>query len=317
MADLARRARMSDRSFARRFVAETGTTPHRWLTLQRVLLAQRLLEDTDLGVDEVAERCGFGSGALLRHHFRKIVGVAPADYRRTFRAAPCPEPAVAALIARCSTSTVREGRIGTRPRREESRMTSARPRVAVIGAGPSGLYAAAALLASGDPVDVDVLDRLPAPYGLVRYGVAPDHVKMKSVIRVLQQPFGPARCEFLGGVQLGDGRRCRSRCCASTSTRSCTPPAARWTAGSASRARTWTVSSAPGLFVSWYCGHPDHVGLAPLLDRPGVAVVGAGNVALDVARVLARTAGRDGQHRRPRPRAGGPARQRGHATCTC
>lgn len=85
---LARRARMSDRSFARRFVVETGTTPHRWLTVARVLLAQRLLEDTTLGVDDVAERCGFGSGALLRHHFRKAVGVAPADYRRTFRGVP-------------------------------------------------------------------------------------------------------------------------------------------------------------------------------------------------------------------------------------
>ncbi|HEV7470083.1 MAG TPA: helix-turn-helix domain-containing protein [Pseudonocardia sp.] len=85
VADLARRAAMSERTFARRFTTETGTTPHRWLTRQRVLHARRLLEDTDLGVDAVAARCGFGSATLLRHHFRKVVGVAPAGYRRTFR----------------------------------------------------------------------------------------------------------------------------------------------------------------------------------------------------------------------------------------
>lgn len=85
-AQLAARARMSERTFARRFVAETGTTPHRWLTLQRVLHARRLLEDTTLGVEEIAHACGLASGALLRHHFRRAVGVTPADYRRSFSA---------------------------------------------------------------------------------------------------------------------------------------------------------------------------------------------------------------------------------------
>jgi AraC family transcriptional activator FtrA len=69
-------------------VAETGTTPHRWLSMQRVLLARQLLEETTLGIDEIAERSGFGSAALLRHHFHRVVGVAPKDYRRTFAQSP-------------------------------------------------------------------------------------------------------------------------------------------------------------------------------------------------------------------------------------
>jgi transcriptional regulator GlxA family with amidase domain len=87
VADLARRAAMSERTFARHFAAATGTTPHKWLTLRRVQLAQRLLESTDLGMDAVAARAGFGGAALLRHHFRRVVGVPPGDYRRTFACA--------------------------------------------------------------------------------------------------------------------------------------------------------------------------------------------------------------------------------------
>jgi AraC family transcriptional activator FtrA len=87
VAELARRARLSERTFARRFLAETGTTPHRWLSTQRVLHARQLLEQTHLSIDEIAQQCGFGGAALLRHHFHRAVGVSPTDYRRTFACA--------------------------------------------------------------------------------------------------------------------------------------------------------------------------------------------------------------------------------------
>jgi transcriptional regulator GlxA family with amidase domain len=82
---LAARAFMSPRTFARRFVQETGTTPQRWLTGQRILLAQQLLEETDETVDEVAARSGFGNAGALRHHFRAWRSTTPLAYRSTFR----------------------------------------------------------------------------------------------------------------------------------------------------------------------------------------------------------------------------------------
>lgn len=84
---LARRAAMSPRTFARRFRATTGTTPHQWLLRQRILLAQRLLETTELPVDMVALECGFGSAANLRQHFQRLLQTTPQAYRRTFRCA--------------------------------------------------------------------------------------------------------------------------------------------------------------------------------------------------------------------------------------
>jgi transcriptional regulator GlxA family with amidase domain len=81
---LAARATMSARTFARRFVDETGRTPMQWVTDQRVLYARRLLEETDLDIDRVADKSGFGTATLLRHHFRRIIGVTPSDYRRRF-----------------------------------------------------------------------------------------------------------------------------------------------------------------------------------------------------------------------------------------
>lgn len=93
---LARRALMSPRTFARRFRDETGTTPHAWVVRQRVLAAEELLEQTALGIDQVADRVGFGNAAALRHHFSRLRRVSPQQYRRRFSCVPQPAEQVEA-----------------------------------------------------------------------------------------------------------------------------------------------------------------------------------------------------------------------------
>ncbi|MEM7323867.1 MAG: transcriptional regulator FtrA [Actinomycetota bacterium] len=93
--DMARTANMSARTFARRFRDDMGIPPHRWLTRQRVLRAQQLLETTDLAVDTVAAGCGFGSAATLRHHFQRETRTSPSAYRRSFTAGRLPEQKLA------------------------------------------------------------------------------------------------------------------------------------------------------------------------------------------------------------------------------
>jgi transcriptional regulator GlxA family with amidase domain len=83
--ELAKHASMPPRTFARRFRAITGTTPLRWMVHQRVIAARRLLESTDLSIDLVAERTGFGTAPTMRLHFSRIVGTSPQSYRHTFR----------------------------------------------------------------------------------------------------------------------------------------------------------------------------------------------------------------------------------------
>jgi ferredoxin--NADP+ reductase len=164
--------------------------------------------------------------------------------------------------------------------------------VAVVGSGPAGIYTAEALIkqaAKLDPpaaVQVDVLDRLPTPYGLVRYGVAPDHPSIRSIADYLRNVLEHADVQFLGGVHLGDDVT-REDLLASYD-------AVVYATG-AMRDRRMGIpgEDLPGSyaatdFVNWYCGHPDSDAGAFTLDAESVAVVGVGNVAVDVARILVR-----------------------------
>lgn len=163
-------------------------------------------------------------------------------------------------------------------------------RVAVVGAGPAGIYAADILTKSDVDVSVDLLDRLPAPYGLVRYGVAPDHPRIKEIIKALDRVLAKPEVRYLGNVELGvdvkieDLREFYDAVVIATGAmgdRDLGIPGEELSYGAAD-------------FVSWYDSHPDAPTDWPL-DATSVAVVGVGNVALDVARVLAKT----GEEMRP------------------
>lgn len=160
-------------------------------------------------------------------------------------------------------------------------------RVAVIGSGPSGLYAADEL-SRHDAVSVDVMDRLPCPYGLLRYGVAPDHLKMKSLEITLRKILERPHVRFLGGVELGAG-------ISVDELREYYDAVVYATGSPVDRRLSIPGEDLPGCFsatqfVAWYCGHPDAEVDAFTLDARSAVVVGVGNVAVDVARILAKTA---------------------------
>ncbi|MBF4480764.1 ferredoxin--NADP+ reductase [Rhodococcus rhodochrous J3] len=163
-------------------------------------------------------------------------------------------------------------------------------RVAIVGAGPAGIYAADALMKSDtaqDPgVSIDLFERMPAPFGLIRYGVAPDHPRIKGIITALHKVLDKPQIRLLGNLDYGsdfnldDLQRFYDAVIFSTG-------------ANADRALNIPGIDLDGSygaadFVSWYDGHPDVPRTWPL-EAEKVAVLGVGNVALDVARVLAKT----------------------------
>ncbi|KOS53046.1 FAD-dependent oxidoreductase, partial [Rhodococcus rhodochrous] len=159
-------------------------------------------------------------------------------------------------------------------------------RVAIVGAGPAGIYAADALMKSDTEVSIDLFERMPAPFGLIRYGVAPDHPRIKGIITALHKVLDKPQVRLLGNLDYGtditleDLRRFYDAVIFSTG-------------ANADRALNIPGIDLDGSygaadFVSWYDGHPDVPRSWPL-EAEKVAVLGVGNVALDIARVLAKT----------------------------
>ncbi|MGW6708316.1 FAD-dependent oxidoreductase [Streptomyces sp. NPDC054956] len=163
-------------------------------------------------------------------------------------------------------------------------------RIAVVGSGPSGVYAAQTLVQQREVpgVRVDVLDRLPAPYGLVRYGVAPDHEKIKSLQGSLRTVLEDERIRFLGNVEVGGPELSTARLLELYHAVVYCVGAARDRLLGIPGEDLAGVHSATA-FVSWYSGHPDAAAEAfGLSGVDSAIVVGAGNVAVDVTRILAR-----------------------------
>ncbi|GLR89833.1 FAD-dependent oxidoreductase [Bradyrhizobium iriomotense] len=161
-------------------------------------------------------------------------------------------------------------------------------RVAVVGSGPSGFYTAEALLRSGASVAVDMFERLPVPYGLVRFGVAPDHPKLKQVTVAFDRIAGMPGFRFIGGVAVGDDVTVDEL-------RQAYDAVVLATGAELSRTLNIPGEALPGShsagdFVAWYNGHPEFRDLRFDFDHETAIVIGHGNVALDVARILAKTA---------------------------
>jgi ferredoxin/flavodoxin---NADP+ reductase len=160
-------------------------------------------------------------------------------------------------------------------------------RVAIVGSGPSGFYAAEGLFKSGRAVRVDMFERLPAPYGLVRYGVAPDHPKLKEPMRVYEGIARSPQFRLLGNVTVGRD--------VSVDALRAAYHAVLFTSGAESDRRLGIPGEdLPGShtateFVGWYNGHPDYRDRQFDLGQEVAVIIGQGNVAIDVCRILAKT----------------------------
>ncbi len=160
--------------------------------------------------------------------------------------------------------------------------------IAIVGSGPAGYYTAEAVQKKfGDDVHIDIIDRLPVPYGLIRFGVAPDHQSIKGVYKRYEMVNLSDNVRFVGNVTVGKDVTIAEL-------QSLYDAVVLATGAPNDRPLGIPGDDLPGVvgsaaFVGWYNGHPDFAAMQPALDGPGAVVVGNGNVALDVARILSKT----------------------------
>jgi len=158
---------------------------------------------------------------------------------------------------------------------------------AIVGSGPAGMYAVDALLKSVPECQIDVFEKYPPPYGLIRYGVAPDHYKTRNTSRQFARTFEESAVGFYGNVEIGKD-------ISMTELKENYDAVILAMGAYNDRKLGIEGENLKGVygacaFVGWYNGHPEYRDLDPLLDQDSVAVIGIGNVALDICRVLAKT----------------------------
>jgi len=160
-------------------------------------------------------------------------------------------------------------------------------KVAIVGAGPAGFYTADALLKSETECEIDIIERLPCPFGLIRFGVAPDHEKTRNVSRAFARTLENPAVRYFGNVEVGRDISIEELQDAYDAVVLTVGAGRDRPLGLKGDDKAGVYGSAS--FVNWYNGHPDAVDLAPNLSTPAALVIGVGNVAIDVARVLLKT----------------------------
>ncbi|KMZ56913.1 hypothetical protein ZOSMA_8G00570 [Zostera marina] len=191
------------------------------------------------------------------------------------------------MMHRCGITVLRNGRFlkKTMIMPPHRGFSSERFHVCIVGSGPAGFYTAEKMMKTHEKAEIDIIDRLPTPFGLVRSGVAPDHPETKIVINQFSRVASSKRCSFFGNVSLGD-------IVSLSELREIYDVVVLAYGAESDRNLSIPGESLPGInsareFVWWYNGHPDYSSFSPELKNTDTAVIlGQGNVALDVARIL-------------------------------